>query len=147
MLGETICLLRRQSGLSQEQLAEKLGVSRQAVSKWESGAATPELAHLLALRACFGVPLETLLGEAPPQRPPAGPPSSPTSRGKRRLGFALCLGGVLCLLAIGLLLVARPAVLAPVDTASAVTLNGTGLLAVLCVSCVIAGLFLLLRKR
>ncbi len=36
-LSEKLYTLRRQSGLSQEQLAEKLGVSRQAVSKWESG--------------------------------------------------------------------------------------------------------------
>ena len=47
-LGEKIALLRRQSGQSQEALADRLNVSRQAVSKWESGASVPELDKLLA---------------------------------------------------------------------------------------------------
>ena len=42
-LYEKLYELRRASGMSQEELAEKLGVSRQAVSKWESGATQPEL--------------------------------------------------------------------------------------------------------
>ena len=49
MLSENIYALRRKSGLSQEQLAERIGVSRQAVSKWESGASTPELEKLRLL--------------------------------------------------------------------------------------------------
>ena len=46
MLSERIYQFRRNSGLSQEQLAEKIGVSRQAISKWESGISTPELEKL-----------------------------------------------------------------------------------------------------
>ena len=53
MLSERIYEFRRKSGLSQEQLAEKIGVSRQAISKWESGTSTPELEKLLALSECF----------------------------------------------------------------------------------------------
>ena len=53
MLSERIYQFRRNSGLSQEQLAEKIGVSRQAISKWESGISTPELEKLLALSECF----------------------------------------------------------------------------------------------
>ena len=49
MLSEKIYSLRRKNGLSQEQLAEKIGVSRQAVSKWEGGLSTPELDKLSAL--------------------------------------------------------------------------------------------------
>ena len=49
MLAENLYALRRKSGLSQEQLAEKIGVSRQAVSKWEGGQSTPELEKLKAL--------------------------------------------------------------------------------------------------
>ena len=48
-LYEKLYELRRASGMSQEELAEKLGVSRQAVSKWESGATLPEAATLLTL--------------------------------------------------------------------------------------------------
>ena len=48
-LSENIRALRRRHGLTQEQLAEALGVSRQTVSKWENGTATPELEKLRAL--------------------------------------------------------------------------------------------------
>ena len=51
MLSNNIYTLRRQRGLSQEQLAEALDVSRQAISKWENGAAVPELDKLQAIAA------------------------------------------------------------------------------------------------
>ena len=49
MLAERIYSLRKERGLSQERLAEAVGVSRQTVSKWERGAAEPELEKLRAL--------------------------------------------------------------------------------------------------
>ena len=63
MLSERIYKFRRKSGLSQEQLAEKIGVSRQAISKWESGTSTPELEKLLALSECFNMTLDDLVKE------------------------------------------------------------------------------------
>ena len=57
-LGEKILIERKKSGLSQGQLADMLGVTRQSVSKWESGAAVPELAKLVALAEVFGVSLD-----------------------------------------------------------------------------------------
>ena len=51
--GEKIQKLRKEAGLSQEELAYQLGVSRQAVSKWESGAAVPELDKLM-VDLCIG---------------------------------------------------------------------------------------------
>ena len=62
-LSEKIQLCRKRAGLSQEALAEKLNVSRQAVSKWETGAAEPELSKLRALAAVFGVTADWLLSE------------------------------------------------------------------------------------
>lgn len=59
-----IALLRKQAGLSQEQLAEQLGVSRQSVSKWESGASVPELDKIILLSDAFGVSLDWLLKDA-----------------------------------------------------------------------------------
>lgn len=56
-----LALLRKGKGLSQEQLAEQLQVSRQSVSKWESGTCLPELATLDALCTLFGCTLDTLL--------------------------------------------------------------------------------------
>ena len=62
--GQNLQTLRRQNGLSQQQLAEQLGVSRQAVSKWETGAADPSTANLLALAKLYGVSPEELLRSA-----------------------------------------------------------------------------------
>ncbi len=60
-LGTRISALRAARRLSQDGLAGKLSVSRQAVSKWETGNAVPELENLLALSRLFGLPLEGLL--------------------------------------------------------------------------------------
>lgn len=57
----TLKTLRQGRGLSQEQLAEALGTSRQTISKWESGAALPDAINLLSLSDFFGVPTDTLL--------------------------------------------------------------------------------------
>ena len=58
---DKLTALRRQAGMSQEQLAERLGVTRQSVSKWESGAAQPELAKLVALSELFRVSVDYLV--------------------------------------------------------------------------------------
>lgn len=58
---EKLAGLRRRQGLSQEQLADRLGVTRQSVSKWEGGAAMPELAKLVALSELFGVSVDYLV--------------------------------------------------------------------------------------
>ena len=62
MLSENIYKLRRESGLSQEQLAEKIGVSRQTISKWEGGLSKPELDKLKALSEFFQITLDELTG-------------------------------------------------------------------------------------
>ncbi len=62
-LQEKIYDCRKRAGLSQEALAEKLGVSRQAISKWETGEATPEVGKLLLLAKTFGVTTDWLLSE------------------------------------------------------------------------------------
>ena len=63
LIGDNIRRLRRQGSITQEQLAEMLGVTCAAVSKWESGASDPSTANLLALAKLFGVPAEELLKE------------------------------------------------------------------------------------
>ena len=60
-LYERIALARKQAGLSQEQLGEKLGVSRQAVSKWESGQTNPDVVYVSRMCALFGVSADWLL--------------------------------------------------------------------------------------
>lgn len=59
--GETLFKLRKEKGLSQEALAERLGTTRQAVSKWENDQGFPETEKLLALSNLFEVSVDTLL--------------------------------------------------------------------------------------
>ena len=60
-LGDKIAELRRQRGWSQENLAERLGVTRQSVSKWESGASVPDLDKIIGLSELFGVTTDYLI--------------------------------------------------------------------------------------
>lgn len=62
--GEKLQFLRKQSGLSQEQLAERLAVSRQAISKWELGSALPDTENVIQLGRLFQVSLDYLLDDA-----------------------------------------------------------------------------------
>ena len=75
---EKLLELRRREGLSQEQLADRLGVTRQSVSKWESGAAVPELSKLVALSDLFSVSVDYLVKDRleEPDRPAPEAPSS-----------------------------------------------------------------------
>ena len=72
-LADRIQQLRREHGLSQEQLAEKLNVSRQAVSKWESAQTQPELDKIIALSDLFCVTTDYLLKGSRGTSPEAGP--------------------------------------------------------------------------
>lgn len=77
--GEKIAALRRDHKLSQEALGEKLGLSRQAVSKWEADQAVPTMDNLMELSRLFGVPVDTLLRpDAPFPAPPAEENSTDT---------------------------------------------------------------------
>ena len=62
-LSDKIWTCRRQAGLSQEALAEKIGVSRQAISKWETGEASPEISKLPLLVRTFNVTADWLLDD------------------------------------------------------------------------------------
>ena len=66
-LQEKILYCRKKAGLSQESLAERMGVSRQAVSKWETGEALPETGKLALLAKTFGVTTDWLLSEEEPE--------------------------------------------------------------------------------
>lgn len=62
-LAEKITVYRKKMGMSQEGLAEKLNVSRQAISKWETGDSEPELSKIKALSIVFGVSIDNLLSQ------------------------------------------------------------------------------------
>lgn len=74
-LGQRIAQKRKEQGLSQEGLGERLGVSRQAIYKWESDASLPEIDKLITLSKIFSVSVGWLLGveeDATPQREDSG---------------------------------------------------------------------------
>ena len=63
-IAEKIVLLRKKKGISQEELANKLNTSRQAVSKWENNQSTPDLERLVALSKYFNVTTDYLLTDS-----------------------------------------------------------------------------------
>lgn len=109
-LGQRIQELRKQSNLSQEALGEKLGVSRQAVSRWEMDGAVPEVDKLIAMGRLFGVDLNDLLqvdqpgpaGEEPPADASPGqePPLRPSPWRKRLVPTLAILALILGLTAL-----------------------------------------------
>lgn len=82
-IGELICTLRKEQGLTQAQLAERLNVSDKAVSKWERGLGCPDVSLLAQLSQVFSVDLEKLLaGELEPNNQAAG--------NLKKLNFYVC---------------------------------------------------------
>ncbi len=77
---EKLIDLRRREGWSQERLADKLGVTRQSVSKWELGTAMPELGKLIALSDLFGVTVDYLVRDGAPE--PEGRQTSSEDMGR-----------------------------------------------------------------
>ena len=81
-LKEKLAELRSRRGLSQQDVAEALDVSRQAVSRWETGAAVPGRDSLLALSRLFGVSVEELVSPAELAAPPAEKPGKTEEGGE-----------------------------------------------------------------
>ena len=113
---EKLYTLRKNAAMTQNDLAEKLNVSRQAVSRWEMGTAMPEIDNLIAMSDIFGVTLDELLRDQPPEPRPVEERISPAeseSQGSAMillilppvLGFSLLVYGWLfnkrILLALG----------------------------------------------
>ena len=101
-LGEKIAFCRKKAGLSQEALADRLGLSRQAISRWETGAAVPDLSKIVELSKLFQVTTDFLL--LPEQTEPTPLPEQseqkeissenafPDPTVERRRKFRICFG-------------------------------------------------------
>ena len=73
MLKENLAMLRKLNGYSQEQIAEKIGISRQAYAKWESGATVPDIDRAALLAQAYGISLGFRdCGGTGPDRDPQG---------------------------------------------------------------------------
>ena len=95
-LAEKIYQARKRAGLSQEALADALGVTRQAVSKWETGKSVPDTENIRRMARLLAVSADYFLGDAgTPGDAPAGavPPEKPDTL-PEKLGLLLFLAGV-----------------------------------------------------
>ncbi len=98
--GEKIAALRKEQGMSQEALGEKLGLSRQAVSKWEADQAVPTMDNLMELSKLFDVPVDTLLrpdAELTSKAEDTAEQTAPTPTVSRKWKIAaIAAAGLLC---------------------------------------------------
>ena len=106
--GEKLFTLRRQAGYSQEDLAALLGVSRQAISRWEMGATLPDAQNLLQLSRLFSVSIDSMLQDGAEVAAPGQPAmeSAAEQSGKeaqnRRIAFGALMGMYAAALCLGL---------------------------------------------
>lgn len=87
-LPERLAFLRREKGLSQQELADEMNVTRQAISKWESGNVMPNLDNLICLSKLYGVTIDSLIDDVQ-DTPPEPAPSEPTSVKSSPSGVAI----------------------------------------------------------
>ena len=86
MLSDNLSSLRRRRGKTQEQVADAVGITRQALSKWESGASLPDLPNCAALADYYGVTVDDLLRYDPAREGLPVPPRGKHSFGTVTLG-------------------------------------------------------------
>ena len=104
-IGKRISDLRKASGYSQEYVAEKLGVSRQAVSKWETDAAAPDTYNLIALAELFSVSVEYIaIGKKENSEEKCAQVTAQKVNGSQRIAGFILLGAGLLSLILGVIL-------------------------------------------
>ena len=145
-LSEKLYNLRKSKGLSQEELAEALGVSRQAISKWENGSATPESDKLIAIATYFSVSLDELIGREEAVAQTGGGAKIEKAGSLRLVGWLLCLFGAVMLIVWGLFEILAPDRAGDVAASSTITLDGNAILFLLCIATVAVGAFLLFKS-
>ena len=133
-LAEKILSLRTERGMSQDDLAEKLEVSRQSVSKWETAQSTPDLDKIIRLADLFGVSVDELVRDGERPRSPEPPPPQVVYAERQR-------DGLTAVQKMGVVLEITGAALAIIG------IMGAPLLVFAAVAFVVLGLPLLLTKK
>lgn len=146
MLSEKLYKLRKNSGFSQEQLAEQLNVSRQAISKWESGTAVPESEKLVAISNYFSVSVDYLLKDDEEVKMKASD-SEIEEKPKMIAGIIICIAGIVSMVIWGLLSIFSPEASDQISDSSMITIDGNGIFLILCVVAIIVGASLLLKSK
>lgn len=159
-LADKIMQERKKKGWSQEELAERMDVSRQAVSKWEMGQSTPDLDKILQMSETFGVSTDYLLKDDVTEASADGAPSTPPKRRvtaeeadrflehRRFASKRIALGVYLCILSVIPLLLLAAA--SEVTEWKAITETLAGVLGIgilLCVVAVAVAIFVLCGLR
>lgn len=147
MLSEKLYKLRKESGLSQEQLAEQLKVSRQAISKWESGAAVPESERLIIISNYFGVTVDYLLKDDDENRTKVADNKPEEEKPRIVVGFVICIVGVLSMIIWGLVSIFGPEASHQISGSSMITIDGNGIFFIACVIAIIVGASILLKSK
>ena len=164
-LGEKLYELRKKHGLSQEQLAEALNVSRQSISKWEGNVTYPESDKLIALSDYFGVSLDYLMkadwksettGDIQTQTPVSvetmdnlAENTLKNNQFKKQThllaGITICIAAVIGLIWFGLVDLFLPDSYEQIGASSIIQLNGTALLVLFFFGLLIIGISLIVR--
>ncbi len=148
MLSEKLYVLRKKRGLSQEQLAERLNVSRQAISKWESGTSIPESDKLITISQYFNVTLDYLMKDDSGNSLQSVSTDKPKRLSQKMIaGIALCVAGIIGLILWGLISIFNPTVSTQISESSMISIVGNGLLLIACVVAIIVGAVVLLKGR
>lgn len=148
-LPEKLHTLRKKSGLSQEQLAEQLGVSRQAISKWESGQSVPESEKLILLSNYFNVSLDYLLKDnIDASETPCSEPILSRNKAKLFIGFILVVVGALMLVIWGLISIFNSNASNQLAESSMIRIDGNAIMHIFSVIAIAIALgIVLLTKR
>lgn len=146
LLSEKLYKLRKKSGLSQEQLAEQLNVSRQAISKWEQGTAVPESEKLISISNYFGVTVDYLLKEDTEDTMNTTAEVVEETP-KMMAGIVICIAGIVAMVIWGLLSIFRPERSNQLSDSSMITIDGNGIFLILCVVAIVVGASLLLKTK
>lgn len=146
-LSEKLYNLRREQGLSQEVVAEKLDCSRQAISKWENGTTTPDAKMLKKYSELFGVSIDYLIKEEI-QEPSSTSSVKKDIQNKKLisvLGFILSLIGCVSLILFGVITIFNSDTTDKIAQSSMIVINGTYIAMLISVLFVVFGAIMLIK--